>query len=194
MAMCIKGASRPFGIEQVRPLTHTTTTRKRRSHPGAADKTGHNRQDHHQRLGYPCCGPGRAQPALSGRPLGLACPRTGLAPQFAWSLAVFCLTGVKLDASDNKTRQRTLFLRRLTLHGSPAGEQPASRPKISPNQPKSTQTSPGQPRSGRLSPFRAGPSPRDTINPTDTPVAPRPTAPGGRPCTHNSRIHPATPG
>ena len=37
----IKGASRPFGIEQVRPLTPTTTTRERRSCPGAADKTGH---------------------------------------------------------------------------------------------------------------------------------------------------------
>jgi hypothetical protein len=42
--VCIKGASRPFGIEQVRPLTHTTTTRERRSYPGAAEKYGNKRK------------------------------------------------------------------------------------------------------------------------------------------------------
>ena len=52
VVVCVKGAfGVPARIEQVRPLTHTTTTREGRSYPGAAHPNGHTQlSDHGERI------------------------------------------------------------------------------------------------------------------------------------------------
>jgi hypothetical protein len=45
----VKGASRPFGIEQVRPLTHTVSTRERRSYRDPAE--GSDPKEHFAQAG-----------------------------------------------------------------------------------------------------------------------------------------------
>jgi len=152
MVVRIKGASRPFGIEQVRPLTHTTTTRERRSYPGAADKTGNNRQVHtNARRTRVAAGTSTVGSAgWTTRRLAPCSP--GLAPH-CQPLAGSRAAGVKHHASGTKPRQPT--------------------PPLPPDEP-----------------ILAAPSPRDSINPTNTPVAPRPRVPPGLPRTHNPRQPP----
>jgi hypothetical protein len=177
VVVCIKGASRPFGIEQVRPLTHTTTTRERRSYPGAADKTGHNGKRVLQGPADPRRGPGWARPALWSGQHGAGTRRPCPAPSAVgrWPLFV-----------------------PLTSNLAPAVQKPASEPVPSPAdalQVASGQTTrqptPDQPGRARVRPVRADASPRVTF-PTDAPVTAGRGALPGPPGHHWSHQQPPT--